>query len=136
MDGSPLATLVTLFVGLFLLLADEWIRSRIDGPGLREAALEQRMANIERDLDWVPVFRQRLAELETVAEGIPALQQRLAELERAVEGIPALEQRVADLERDLHQAAALQASLQVELNTLQVEFNALRGRSAEGGDRV
>lgn len=112
MEGSPIATLVTLFVGLLLLLADEWIRRHLDPHAPPGPDLEQRVANLERDLAWVPIIRQRMAELE-----------------RAAEGISALLQRVADLERNLSEVTALQGSLQVQ-------FNALNDRLEEGGDRA
>lgn len=92
-DGSPLATLLSIFVGLLLLLADEWIRRSLDRS---------------------------------------ALQDQIAELERAVERVLALEHRADDLERKLLEFTALEESLQ----ELLVEFNALRNRFAESGDRV
>jgi len=61
-----------------------------------------------------------------------ALQDQIAELERAVERVLALEHRADDLERKLLEFTVLEDSLQ----ELLVEFNALRNRFAESGDRV
>ena len=74
-EGSPLATLVSIFVGLVLLLADEWIRR-----SLARAALQNQIAELDRAVERLLALEHRADDLERKLSEFTALQDSLQEL--------------------------------------------------------